>query len=490
MTNHGLQNRFIVAAWLLLAPAVSARGDAAAACEAITVGNCRVVVRFRGSRPFDDRFDVRCNVALGSASDGIDPIAEGIRVGLTDADSPQCSAPCFAAAVTPRRIGRCWRYTAATTTAHGLKSVKLCDVDPGRGLYRLSARGRDSLQCLNTAPPYSVGLTVGNDCAPDCGATATSTTTVPTSTSSTSVPVCCGAERLRLVGGPGTVKIAGFAPFPLPAGAVATLDAGPAASNCHHDVVVPAGGLTLPTYCLTGFAFAMSTYSTGCAAGDGDGAGVLWDGHAAQQGGVPDTNVLTSADSSDGTCDATGGTCGDRRRNTFGNIDITRAAGGRGDEAGFRFDVPAHTIAWVDSEGTFEPEGCTGDGVYNPADGDYLAFEWDSTLSLTTGNASAQFADQNQDGCDLPVGSAGFGAPSAECAAGPKGPCSVTGSEMAGPCCTVGQSASIAMAGVAFSNSFPVYDLGFLASLPVTVASCDPWVGSSCTALTADACRE
>ena len=144
-----------------------------AQCAPVTLSDCKV--RVRGSK---DRFVVNCNVTLGGASDGIDPAQEGVRLLLTDADSPLCSGPCFAETVRPVRAGRCWRYKQTDPAASGLRKLKLCDVDPARGVYRLTARARRTdLQCLNGSPPYAVGVTIGNDCSPVCGGPGTATPT-------------------------------------------------------------------------------------------------------------------------------------------------------------------------------------------------------------------------------------------------------------------------------------------------------------------------
>jgi hypothetical protein len=146
-------------------------------------------------------------------------------------------------------------------------------------------------------------------------------------------------------------------------------------------------------------------------------------------------------------------------------------------------DIPAHSRTWQDSA------GCPGDGIYNPADGDSLVTEFDFILSPTTGTATAQFTDKNADGCALPAGSAGFGAPSAQCAAGAAGPCSNTGTQAPGPCCVVGQATTTVTVGAAFSNSFPLYDLGFINYIPTTVSACGA-IGSDTCVVSTDACKQ
>jgi hypothetical protein len=261
------------------------------------------------------------------------------------------------------------------------------------------------------------------------------------------------------------------------------IDAGAPDATCKHDVIVPQGGFAVPSFCIPALQYTSQVEVTGCQAGGTLGKGVLWDGHAGAHGGVPVTNISKKADSSDGTCDTSPGTvaCANRDLNFTGKIETTRSVGGDPSKVSTRLDIPAHSRTWQDAA------GCPGNGVYNPAEGDNIVTEFDFILSPTTGVATGQFTDLNADGCDLPAGSAGFGAPSTQCAAGAKGPCALTGSEAAGPCCSVGQSTTVVTVGAAFSNSFPLYDLGFASTIPSTVQSCGAFVPGSCV-LTTDTC--
>jgi hypothetical protein len=247
-------------------------------------------------------------------------------------------------------------------------------------------------------------------------------------------------------------------------------------------VSVPAGGFAVPSFCIPALQYTSQVISTGCESGTGDGAGFLWDGNAADNGGTPLTNVVKNADSSDGVCDNSGETCANRDLNFLGDIDETISAGGVATKVAVQLDIPAHSRTWQDSG------GCPGDGIYNPADGDALITEFDFILSPTTGQATGAFVDKNADGCALPLGSAGFGAPSTQCAAGASGPCTVSGVQADGPCCVVGQATTIATVGEAFSDSFPLYDLGFINVVPSTVQSCGAFVGDTCT-VSSDSCK-
>ena len=296
---------------------------------------------------------------------------------------------------------------------------------------------------------------------------------------------CCRPERTVLVSTPGTLKVGGFAPFPFPAGVIDIIDAGVADATCKHDVTLPPGGFVVPAFCIPALQYTSQVVATACESGTGLGAGMLWDGHAVDHGGVPMTNVTKNADSSDGTCDPGGGLCANADLNFLGNVDEIIGIGGNPAKVAVQFDAPAHSRTWQDSL------GCPGDGVYNGAV-DTLITEFDFILSPTSGLATGAFVDDNapfpNDGCALPTGSAGFGAPSAECAAGFTGPCTTSGVQADGPCCMVGQLATLTTVGEAFSNSFPLYDLGFINVIPSSVQSCGPVHLDTCVVST-DACK-
>jgi hypothetical protein len=285
--------------------------------------------------------------------------------------------------------------------------------------------------------------------------------------------------------GGGTLKVGGFQPFPFPPGVQVVIDAGAPDAQCKHDAVVPAGGFGVPPFCIPALQYTSQVTVNGCATGNGAGTGVVWDGHTAEHGGAPAANVSKAADSSDGVCDTSPATvvCANRDLNLNGDIDTTRTVGGDGTKVVTALDIPAHSRTWQDAA------GCPGNGIYDPAEGDTLVTEFDFILSPTTEHATGAFVDKNADGCDLPLGSAGFGAPSAQCAAGAKGPCSATGVAAAGPCCVVGQLTTTATVGMAFSNSFPLYDLGFINVIPSSITECGTPGADTCT-LPSDPCLQ
>lgn len=148
----------------------------------------RSMHRVRQIETVGDVWSSGADLILDGGSNGIDPVHEGVRLSLTDADSPACSAPCFSALVSPTRIGRCWKYRAPKGSEHGIQSLAICDLDPARGVYRLTARSqRSDLQCLNTSAPYELGVGISNDCSAGCSAAAPPPTPIPLPTA-TSTP--------------------------------------------------------------------------------------------------------------------------------------------------------------------------------------------------------------------------------------------------------------------------------------------------------------
>jgi hypothetical protein len=348
----------------------------------------------------------------------------------------------------------------------------------GKGL---SKPGTESACRSGIAAKTSAALGKAGNCA--VGAQAYITQCVDRIKAEVLTP-CCSAERITLVSpGGGTLKVGGFAPFPFPAGVATIMDAGAPNPECQHAVTLPPGGFVIPPFCIPALQYTSQVTTNGCESGTGVGRGQLWDGNSGSHGGLPYTNVNKNADSSDGVCDNSGLACANRDLNLLGDVDETFSTGGAGNKVATILDIPAHSRTWQDSA------GCPGDGIYNPADGDSIITEFDFVLSPTTGQASGAFVDKNADGCALPAGSAGFGAPSAECGSGAAGPCNATGVQANGPCCVIGDTTTTALVGEAFSNSFPLYDLGFISVTPSTVTACGTFVSNTCVVST-DACKK
>jgi hypothetical protein len=329
------------------------------------------------------------------------------------------------------------------------------------------------------------GCGEGQDCAPDCTC-GTATTTSTTSTTSTSLP-CCGAERITMTSGPGTLAVANLAPFPLPAGIVAILDSGPTLvgrPECRHDVVVPPGGFVVPKFDVpfpegpSGYCSEVTTL--GCESGAGEGAGTLWDSGA--DAGLALTNVTQRGDTSDGVCNVAGQLCDvsvgfGAGSNTFGDVDITYA-GSRTLGVRSTFDIRLHTVLWEDSAcNPNTTPGCCGTATFDGDDVDELISEFDVTLSPTTDVAMSEFVDKNGDSCRA----------ARETAAPDHDLRSLVGAPLPGPCCIEGQGATLVSAAVAFSGLEPLNDLALQLVLPMTVSDCAAPGAATCT-VTTDPC--
>jgi hypothetical protein len=330
--------------------------------------------------------------------------------------------------------------------------------------------------------------------------TTTSTTTTGTTTSSTTTTVpptsCCGAEEIVLQSMSGAViKTSTLGPSSVPTFTL-TLDSGISSAfpGCQHALTVPAGGLGSPGICLNGLNFTGTVEALGCLSGGTDGGGSLWDGGAA----CPAANVSKVADTSDGVCNPPGQPCNTTGsgsgNNTLGNVDATRGGapcGGGGVHA--LVDIPIRHTWWLDADGD-----CPDlDNTYDPGT-DTLVLQFDQIMSLVTGNANADFVDQNGDSCSF----AGQGPDHTKhCSGNPARLCSsnvhctsplpnegtcvdgpLTGAPATGPCCRVGQTMTLVGSAPSFTGSPPLFDILFDVRWPMQVIACNPSPGpATCT---------
>ena len=348
---------------------------------------------------------------------------------------------------------------------------------PQTALLKLSTSFSKAGMCLGDVTTVSQVITqqciepLKNGVSPTT--TVTTTSTSSTSTTSTSLPGgCCGPQRVVTTSAPGSLTLGTFAPFNFPAGVQTVVDVGPPDLTCRHPALVPQGGFDVPPFCIPAIGATSSLESTGCAAGNSDGQGVIWDGGATCNAIV--ANVTKKGDTSDGICNPAGQPCnaqpGGAGANALGVIDVERTgpcviAGG----VHAQLDIPAHSTTWLSPNGCPDP-----DGQYDPAV-DTLLSEFNFILSPTTDYARASFTDKNNDGCAF-VGS------------GPAGPVTLAGYPIPGPCCQMGQQGYLVAAGAAFSGESTLFDLLFTSSVPITVSSCDQWPGGGSCTLTNNPC--
>jgi hypothetical protein len=301
---------------------------------------------------------------------------------------------------------------------------------------------------------------------PTGGTTTTSTPTGGTTTTTIPVDGCCGEEQIVTVSTPGTLKVSTLPEFPFPSGVLTTMNAGPPDANCRHEVIVPSGGFSVPTFCIPALGFTSDVIVTGCAGGTADGRGVLWDGGAPPSGaGCGDADVSKVGDTTAAPCGSLGSGCttapGAAGGDNLGDIDTTRGNGTcDGPGVHTQLDLPGQSITWVDADG-----GCPdADGVFDEG-ADTLVTNFSFILSPTTAEATAAFVDKNGDGC-------------AKAGNGPTGPVTLTGSPAPGPCCQVGQQTTVVSVGAAFTGGAPLFDLIFSSSVPAAITQCNPFPGA------------
>jgi hypothetical protein len=337
---------------------------------------------------------------------------------------------------------------------------------------------------VDPATKNQAGLVKGKDAgAPgSCpGASTTTTSSTSTSTSTTtSTTGCCGAEQIVLVSTPGTLAVSTLPAFPFPSGVLTTINAGPPDANCKHDVIVPTGGFSVPTFCIPALGFTSDVLYTGCTGGTADGRGTLWDGAApASLPDCPDSDIAKTGDTSAPPCGTIGLGCntsaGGAGFDNVGDVDTTRGDGACNGPSAVHvmLDLPGLSITWNDGDG-FCPDA---DGIYDP-NTDTLVTQFSFILSPTTGTATGVFADKNGDAC-------------AKAGNGPTGPVTASGTPAPGPCCQVGQTNTVAAVGIAFSGGAPLYDLIFRSIIPAGVQACNPWPGAgSCVIDTMGGCLD
>ncbi len=307
--------------------------------------------------------------------------------------------------------------------------------------------------------------------SPSTTTTTTATTTTQSSTTTTSpISACCGSVRIVTTSSQGTLQVSALPAFAFPANVQTVVEVGPptAFPGCMHTGVVPAGGFTVPVFCIPGLMYTSQVTALGCESGGGDGQAALWDSGAS----MSDPIVTRIGDTSDGVCDP-GGACttAGAGNNTTGNINTTR--GGSPSHTGFvdtQVDIPVNSLTWQSATFTC-PDA---DGMFSA--GDTIITNFDFILSPTTGATSATFTDMNGDLCSR----AGVG------------PDSMTdhGTAAPGPCCSVGQSTTVAATGIAFTGAAPLYDITFRSVTPTTVSSCSAPVSTDTCTLTTDPCKD
>jgi len=285
-------------------------------------------------------------------------------------------------------------------------------------------------------------------------ATATRVPPTPTATVGTACQLGAGRYTITQTAG-GTLRLATFAPFPVPAGGVLVQDVSAGDAKCVHTTVVPfPGGYVVHPFCVPALNATIAIEQAGCGVGriDSNGGADYTITEDADTSETPRCNVpQTTCPSSGPTADTSG-----RVDITVGNgVMDTCTGGGAGNAA---VTVPVVTTAWVSLNSSC-PDS---DGTYD-APGDTLLARFPQTLDLTTDTNTARFADLDMDGC-------------ARIGLGPSGPRSDTGS------CIDFTTGSVAMAGAGavFSSGNPLFDILFTTKQPGILSAPAPSGGSVC----------
>jgi hypothetical protein len=305
-----------------------------------------------------------------------------------------------------------------------------------------------------------------------------------------------------------------------------TINVGPATDGtCAHSVTVPAGGFTVPVFCIPALGYTSMVQAQGCESGGAHGGGTVWDGFAA----CPDAEVSRVGDTSDPADNAcgtlsTGCTTAGAGADTAGNINTTRGDTVCDAEPGVQtqLDIPVLSTTWADENA----ECPDPDGMFDG--GDLIITQFNFILSPTSRSSIADYTDLNADGCSfagsgpdhskrcsddfsLPCAAnincgrcsvstaqrcnapgVASGCPAAEtCVAGSCVDGPLEGSPAEGPCCTVGQSTTVVANGIAFTGAGPLFDIIFNNSTPSSITQCNPLPTSSDTCvLTTNSCQD
>jgi hypothetical protein len=279
----------------------------------------------------------------------------------------------------------------------------------------------------------------------------------------------------------GVLKVTTFQSFPFPANSTIVQDVSAPDANCVSQTVVPyPGGLTVPPFCWAALGFTVQVTQTGC------GVGII------DSNGGSDLTVDEKGDTSfTGSMCAAGQSCASFV-DSSGEIDVqvgdgvtdTCPSGGTGNAM---VSIPVLTTMWQTQDGSC-PDA---DGAPPDAD-DLITIQFPTTLDLTTDRATAEFADNDADGCSLAgTGPAGpyptnqvcfkAGNPYACCTGGNMGTC--VGNGATGTCIAFGaHTVALAAGGTVFSSATPVHDLLFTTVQNSNISEPAAFGGATCAA--------
>ncbi len=276
----------------------------------------------------------------------------------------------------------------------------------------------------------------------------------------------------------GVLKVSTFSPFQFPSGGQTIQDVSAPDANCVSNTVIPyPGGLTVPVFCVPALGYTVKVSQTGC------GVGVI------DSNGGSDLTTTENGDTSNGSfgCAATQ-SCA-TPVDSSGEIDITVGDGSAdtcsgGGTGNAMVSIPVNTVTWLSTNGCPDTDSSPSEGD------DTIITQFPQTLDLTTDRATAQFNDNNADGCSRQgVGPAGpyttnqfcfaAGDPYACCTGAGTGTC--VGNGAVGTCIDFGaQTVSVAGGGTVFSSAAPLHDLLFTTVQPANITGPAAFGGATC----------
>jgi len=277
----------------------------------------------------------------------------------------------------------------------------------------------------------------------------------------------------------GVLKVSTFQPFAFPAGGTTIQDVSAPDANCVSTTVVPfPGGLTVPIFCVPALGYTVQVTQTGCGVGviDSDGGSDLT---TVENG---DTSFTSGGCAASQSCALFVDSSGEINITVGDGTPDTCSSGGTGNAM---VSIPVNTVTWLASDGS-----CPDSGGGPPSDGDTIITQFPQTLDLTTDRATAQFADNDADGCSLkgagPAGPYttnaicnGAGNPYACCTGVGAGTC--VGNGGVGQCIDFGaQTVTVAGGGTVFSSAAPLHDLLFTTVQPANITGPTASGGATC----------
>jgi hypothetical protein len=238
------------------------------------------------------------------------------------------------------------------------------------------------------------------------------------------------------------------------------------------------GGFSTPVFCVPALGYTVQVLQTGC------GVGVI------DSDGGSDLTTTEKGDTSftSGTCAAGQATC-TAGLDSSGEINITVGDGvadtcSTGGTGNAMVSIPVHTTTWLSTNGCPDTDGMPGGGDDTPIT------DFPQTLDLTTDRATAQFADNDANGCSLAgAGPAGpftqnqvcfaAGNPYACCTGAGTGTC--VGNGAIGKCIDfVGNTVNVAGGGTVFSSAAPLHDLLFTTVQNSNISAPAAFGGATC----------